>query len=250
MTRFPIQKTPESPCGDPPFTRPSGREGLPLRNVLHDLKTPLSGIVMSLELLKTAELSGEPAEWLRTAFKSAETLAEMLADLDTEENHPDPEEKGSFLELLQTLVDVHRPLAYRKGLELHFHCTPEIRHPFLFSVSRWRRIVGNLLSNAIKFTSGGWVALEVCVENTPDAPLLRLQVEDTGCGIGPEEIPHIFRPHFRGAHPALSCIPGTGLGLSIVKSLLEEVGGEIHVASRIGHGSTFVIRSPLNRPPV
>ncbi len=251
MTRQPLQKTSELLRSPSPFAHLRCTDCQLLRNVIHDLKTPLNGIVMSLELLKTADFSGEPEEWLRTAFKSAEALTEMLSELGPKENHPGPDEQGSFLELLQALVDVHHPIAYKKGLELHFHCTPEIRFPVLFSTSRWRRIVGNLLSNAIKFTSKGWVALDVSVETTPDTSLLRLQVEDTGCGIAPEDIPLIFEPHFRADHPTLTTpIPGSGLGLSIVKSLLDEVGGEIHVTSEIARGSTFVIRAPWKHRPL
>lgn len=229
-------------------------DGHSLGNILHDLKTPLNGIVMSLELLKTAGLSGEPEEWLRTAVKAADVLGEMLMDLESCACSFSPasakSQKGNLLAFLQTLVDVHKPVALGKGLEINFFFSPELHDSFAFCESRWRRIVGNLLTNAVKFTPAGYVSLYASVENAdlPDTVEFCIKVEDSGCGIAEEDIHRIYEPFFRGT-PADGSPPGKGLGLCIVKSLLEEMGGKILVQSRPAQGTTFLLRSELRRIP-
>ncbi|MCK9588091.1 MAG: HAMP domain-containing sensor histidine kinase [Terrimicrobiaceae bacterium] len=237
---------------DPPPLQPGNADSL--RNFLHDLKTPLNGVVMSLELLKTARLTGEPAEWLRSGIQSAEILEKMLMCLETrgKKAGADPGMAGgSLLEVLQAVVAVHRPVAQDKGLKIHFFFSPEVRGRFLFSESHWRRVVGNLLTNAIKFTSAGNVTLNAAIEKAdhPDTAGFCLKVEDTGCGIAQEDIPGIYQPFFRGSLPESRIQPGEGLGLSIVKSLLDEMGGRISVESRINQGTTFLVRAGLKRSP-
>ncbi|MFA7343860.1 MAG: HAMP domain-containing sensor histidine kinase [Terrimicrobiaceae bacterium] len=236
---------------NPSPTRPGRTGSDSLRNILHDLKTPLNGVVMCLELLKTARLTGEPEEWLREAIKSAEVLGEMLACLETcgEKSEADP--GMSLLVLLQEVVAVHRLAARSKGLEIDFTFSPETRGPFLGNAFAWRRIAGNLLTNAVKFTPAGNITLNAHIEDTghPDTVGFRLMIEDTGCGIAQEDIPNIYQPFFRGSHPESRNQPGEGLGLSIVKSLLDEMGGQISVTSAIDQGTTFLVRATLKKPP-
>jgi signal transduction histidine kinase len=91
------------------------------------------------------------------------------------------------------------------------------------------------VSNAIKYTRSGEVRIQTGVQDER----VYIQVIDTGPGITPEDVPHLFERFYRGRHVARSMIPGTGLGLAIVKEIIEAHGGTVEVTSELGVGSTF-----------
>ena len=105
-------------------------------------------------------------------------------------------------------------------------------------------VLRNLLSNAIKYTpSQGKV--QVLVDQEGDTA--RIRVMDTGIGIAPEDIPHIGEEFFRAKEVHQKGIIGTGLGMSIVKQFVERFGGQIHIDSQLGQGTTFIITLPVWR---
>jgi len=110
---------------------------------------------------------------------------------------------------------------------------------------RINEVLGNLLSNAFKFTPrGGKVALAVAaVENK-----VIITVTDTGVGISEEQLPHIFDKFFQADNQAQAATKGTGLGLAIAREIVEAHGGQITVESRVGEGTTFVVRLPVDAP--
>jgi signal transduction histidine kinase len=110
----------------------------------------------------------------------------------------------------------------------------------LLDGARWEQILHNLLHNAIRHTSPGGI---IVVRAQPDPTQLVFEVRDTGSGIAPEDVPHIFERFYRGAD-ASSADGGTGLGLALVKELLEAMHGSIHVSSTAGVGSCFTLRVP------
>ncbi len=106
-----------------------------------------------------------------------------------------------------------------------------------------RQIIGNLLSNAIKFTDAG----EISVLARQNGPAIEVSVRDTGIGVSPDFIEHLFSP-FRQADPSTTRKHGgTGLGLAIVKELISEMGGSVAVQSALGEGSIFRLVLPLER---
>lgn len=244
---------PDNTCSRPPTPPPIPSGPDSFREILHDLKTPLNGIVMSLELLKTAGLTGEPDEWLQAASNAADILGDMLRDLEFRDGgdaSPPTATDGNLLAFLQALVDVHKPFAWKKGVDLNFIFSQEIHNRFVFCESRWRRIVGNLLTNAVKFTTTGHITLHAFIEDgdAPDAVTFCIKVADSGRGIPEADIPRIYDPFFRGSLSGNGTPPGKGLGLSIVKKLLEEMNAQITVESKLRQGTTFLIRSALKRP--
>jgi signal transduction histidine kinase len=103
------------------------------------------------------------------------------------------------------------------------------------------QVITNLVTNAINYTPpGGTITLTIIVENNT----ARIEVEDTGIGIAPENLPHIFQPFYR----VVSAVEGTGLGLSIAKEIVEQHQGLLDVRSVPGQGSTFIITLPLLKP--
>jgi signal transduction histidine kinase len=109
---------------------------------------------------------------------------------------------------------------------------------------RLEQIVSNLLSNAVRHTPpGGLVAAAVAAE--PNA--VRVEVRDTGEGIAPEDLPHVFERFYRGRNG--DGRPGAGLGLALTKELAEAMGGAVEAASTPGEGSCFTVRLPRWTPP-
>jgi signal transduction histidine kinase len=107
---------------------------------------------------------------------------------------------------------------------------------------RINEVLGNLLSNAFKFTPrGGKVALSV--QRSDDK--LVVTVNDTGAGISPEQLPHIFDKFYQADNQAQAATKGTGLGLAIAKEVVEAHGGQISVESTVGEGTTFVVTLPV-----
>jgi signal transduction histidine kinase len=130
-----------------------------------------------------------------------------------------------------------RTLAGEQGVTLSVQ-TPE--EPVMLTCDRHRleMAIGNLVDNALKFTSAGG---EVRVSLRTEAERVAVCVRDTGAGIPPEDLPHIFERFYRGRGNA---VPGSGLGLAIVKSIAEAHGGTVRVQSEVGKGTevTLVLR--------
>jgi signal transduction histidine kinase len=108
-----------------------------------------------------------------------------------------------------------------------------------------RRALANLLVNGVNFTpDGGLIELTARVEGDH----VEIKVRDNGVGIDPEEQPRLFTRFFRGTFAVREAVQGAGLGLAITKTIVEGHGGEISVDSLVGHGTTFTIRLPRERP--
>lgn len=105
--------------------------------------------------------------------------------------------------------------------------------------TRLRQVISNLLSNALKFTPTGGL---VRVRLGSDEACAVLRVSDTGPGIPPEELPHVFERFFRGRRARAG---GSGIGLTVVNDLVRAHGEEVTVASELGEGTTFTVRIPL-----
>ena len=102
-------------------------------------------------------------------------------------------------------------------------------------------MVANLVANAVKFTPRGG-SVTVDVSPTPEGA--RIEVADTGVGIDPTELPHIFERFYRGSRANEARSSGSGLGLAIVRSIVDMHGGTVEVESRVGAGSRFVVTLP------
>jgi len=135
------------------------------------------------------------------------------------------------------------PTASSRCISLSSSCDPG-GHAIV-DAHRVSEAVENLLSNALKFTPpNGRVDIGVAVDDAT----VTIRVNDTGIGIPPEDIAHLFDRFFRTQNA--EAVPGAGLGLSIVKAIVDAHGGTIDVESRVGAGTTFELRLPRRAPAV
>ena len=145
--------------------------------------------------------------------------------------------------MVQAAVDAVRPLAVTRNVHLGF--TPDL--PAIKTISgdagRLEQVIWNLLTNAIKFTPEGG-RVDVFIERSNDD--MEVRVADTGEGISPDFLPHVF-DRFRQGHDATTQrSTGLGIGLAIVRQLVELHGGTVHAASEgLGSGATFTVRLPI-----
>ena len=221
-----------------------------LANMSHEIRTPLTGILGYADLLGE-EGEGEHRDFVQLIERSGrrlmDTLNSVLDLARLEASGIDP-----LLEVLnvggeaEQAIEMLRPLAEQKGLRL------ELKKPPCAVWARldracFARILTNLIGNAIKFTETGYVRLEL----VPEGDDLSLYVRDSGIGIDPAFVPHLFDEFRQETSGQERSHEGAGLGLSITKRLVELQGGRIAVESRRPGGSTFIVTVPrVSKPGV
>jgi heavy metal sensor kinase len=212
-------------------------------DVSHELRTPLTAIQGQLEVaLFTATRPEQLREAIENALQDVERLSNLIRALlllsQSETGQiPMNKSKVDLCELVSDVVEEFQIPAEADNLTLK--CTTAV--PVFCEVDRTQmeRVITNLLSNAIKYTpSGGWI--KASVELTGDC--VKLVVQDSGMGIPPSHLPHIFDRFYRVPDPNPE--KGLGLGLSFVASIVRAHQGEIHVESELGSGSTFTVTLP------
>ena len=227
-----------------------------LRNVNHELRTPLSSAYGFVRLLlddMAGKLPAKQKKFLTIAVKNLDQLIAMVDDL-TENSRGEqgqliiePKHCSLAAQIRETIEGL-RLTAVERGVRLSFEESPL---PEVFAdPKRCRQILINLIGNALKFTPrDGTVSLRAAVDNR-DPGFVRVAVSDTGPGIGPEETGLIFERLHREPAPALDGRRGLGLGLSISRKLVSAQGGRIWVESRPGRGSTFYFTVPVHAQSV
>jgi PAS domain S-box-containing protein len=212
-----------------------------LAQMSHELRTPLNGILGYAQiLLRDATLSERQAGRLQVIQQSGEHLLTLIDDLldfakidsGKLELNPGTVPLDRFLRTIAGIIAVK---AEQKGLAFVFEAAPDLPAAIRADEKRLREILFNLLANAIRFTDRGQITFRV---STIAPARLRFEVRDTGIGIPADQIETIFQP-FEQAGDAHRRAGGTGLGLAIGRQLVRLMGGDIHVSSRSGEGSTF-----------
>ena len=221
-----------------------------LAAVSHDIRTPANAISLLAELIRrtasnSAMLADVP-DLAQELHASAVSLVNLLSDvLDVARFDSDKVDlQESEFPLTALLSDEQRqllPLARDKGLTLQFDVPPG--EPLVVRTDRIKlaRVLGNLIGNAIKFTERGDVRIDAH-RNGDNS--IRISVADTGIGIAPEYLSHIFDEFFQLRNPERDRAKGTGLGLTICKRLVDAMGGTLEVKSEPGAGSTFTLTLP------
>jgi signal transduction histidine kinase/ActR/RegA family two-component response regulator len=218
-----------------------------LAHMSHELRTPLNGIIgYSQVLLRDPALAGTTRERLALVHTSGNHLLRLINEvLDFSkieagriERHDAP---FHFRQLLDEIVSVHAPVAAARGLACHLAFPAGAPDFVRGDAQKLRQVIDNLLSNAVKFTRRGHVELKISA-----APEHRWEfsVTDTGVGLDAADLARLFQP-FEQARNRPAGEPGTGLGLVITRRLVQLLGGELQVDSRVGEGSRFAFSIPL-----
>ncbi len=216
--------------------------------ISHDLRSPLSGIRGLAELLQgeDAENPELVREFAQLIMETTEQLLSLVNDLLEVARLESGRVRlqlapTDLCELARNALRLLEKIARSKGLTLTLEC-PATPVQVPVDAPKITQVINNLLSNAIKFTpSGGRVTLPIC--SLPEA--VEICVEDTGIGIPPEHLPHLFEKFGPHQRPGTAGEKGTGLGLPIVKHFVELHGGTVQVESTPGVGTRFTVRIPF-----
>jgi two-component system sensor histidine kinase BaeS len=217
-------------------------------DIAHDLRTPLSVLSGYLEALRDGVLEPSP-ERFDAMFGEARHLQRLIDDLrtlslaDAGELALTPTSVPPGLVLEQAASSYGRHVA-QKDVSLSLEIEPDLPE-IEVDTDRMAQVFANLISNALRYTpAGGQIRLRA---RRQDGRVL-LQVQDSGSGISPEDIPHIFDRFYRGEGARQGESGESGLGLAIAKSLIELNGGKISVESVVGKGTTFTLSFPAAAP--
>jgi signal transduction histidine kinase len=216
------------------------------RLVAHELRTPLTAIVGHAEILESCDPTDE-ALWRRSRdFIAAETqrLARLMDDLFALSRL---EASPPLLRTVNLRAVVESALSHlfdhAEAAELTLTLDAPSSLPRVRAdPDQLEHALVNLLDNAIKYTPAGGT---VTARLTSEGGYVRVEISDTGPGISPDDLPHLFEPLYRAE--SVRGLPGTGLGLTIVRAILDQHGAPISVRSTPGQGTTFTFRLPAAR---
>ncbi|MCF8302148.1 MAG: PAS domain S-box protein [Bacteroidales bacterium] len=225
-----------------------------LANMSHEIRTPLNAIIGFTDVLSSMEQDEEKYKMISTIQNSGNSLLDIINDildlskveagrLSLEKENFDvvrliSEVREHFL-LLAESKDLTLDFKNNNGNELIIHQDP----------LRLRQVIMNLVSNAIKYTSEGSIVIYLkTVEKEDNGHFVYIAVEDTGMGIGENDLDIIFSDFYQLKHTITRSKQGTGLGLAIVKVLVDKMGGTVNVKSQPNKGSTFSFEIPYEKP--
>ncbi|MFW6079024.1 MAG: sensor histidine kinase, partial [Gemmatimonadota bacterium] len=224
-----------------------------LANMSHELRTPINALLGYAAILREG-IYGDLTDQQETALAKISIAAQHLLALINDILDLSKIEAGKVVltieevrveRVIDEVCETIEPLVREKSLD--FELDIGLPLPIMTTdATKLRQVLLNLLSNAVKFTHRGLVALRAEARHGDAGPDgIRIQVEDTGIGIKPEELETIFDDFRQADQSATREYGGTGLGLSITKKLLAMLGGTISVESEWGEGTCFTVELPL-----
>jgi hypothetical protein len=222
-----------------------------LANMSHEIRTPMNGVVGMAELLCDTALTEEQRLFAETIRSSGEALLVIINDIldyskieaERLTLRPEPFDLERTIHEVTMLL---QPRAREKGLDLMIDFDMFLPTRFVADPGRLRQVLTNLIGNAVKFTEKGHVLTRVVgVDEADGNQTLHVTVEDTGIGIAPDHLDHIFGEFNQVEDERNRKFEGTGLGLAITRRLIEHMGGSVWVDSTLGEGSSFGFRITL-----
>ena len=222
-----------------------------LANMSHEIRTPMNGVVGMAELLCDTGLTAEQRLFAETIKSSGEALLVIINDIldyskieaERLTLRPEPFDLERTIHEVAMLL---QPRAREKGIDLMVDFDMFLPTRYVADPGRLRQVLTNLVGNAVKFTDKGHVLIRVVgLETEPGQQQLHVTVEDTGIGIAPEYLDHIFGEFNQVESQSNRKFEGTGLGLAITQRLIERMDGAVWVDSEVGKGSSFGFRLTL-----
>lgn len=219
-----------------------------IANMSHDIRTPLSGIIgMSLLLEQgTQDLNEKQyARWIHESGQQLLSLLNGILEISALDHLDRPilhETSFSLQDCIHELIQLERPTAILKGLELQIELDPDFPRYILSDRTKIHRILLNLMSNAVKFTHQGFIKLQLTKQSeTQEHVTFMLAVIDSGIGIPKSIQSKVFERFFREKPADKGLYQGHGIGLNIIQTYVQQLGGSITLQSEAGKGSTFSV---------
>ena len=215
-------------------------------SVSHDLRSPLSTILLAVNLVgETGELNKDQQELIAAVDKHVRAMGDLIDDIldvgKIEAGIDMEMEPCNLTSIIETVTEILKPQAIDKTIDLSSQLDKDL--PLVMAnTTRMHQVIHNLVGNAIKYTPNEG---KVVVKAYPKDGEMRVQVIDTGMGIPTSDQSHIFEKFYRVQNDQAVKIKGTGLGLAITKGIIEKHHGRIWLESVFGEGTTFTIALPL-----
>ena len=217
-----------------------------LANMSHEIRTPMNAIIgLSYLALKKAE-DAEIVQYLQKIERSGKSLLDIINDIldfskveagEVVVEHVPFELEGLMVEVAD-ITNVK--LKTKANIEFVMDLATDLPQVVVSDPTRLRQVLMNLMDNAVKFTEDGEIRLACSLkENSGKGLVLHFEVEDSGIGIEPSKLETIFEPFRQADNTTTRKYGGTGLGLVISKRLVDLLGGDLAVSSRVGEGTTF-----------
>ena len=216
-----------------------------LANMSHEIRTPMTAILGYSEmLLDPRQTHDEREKCVRTIRRNSEHLLAIINDIldisKIEAARMSIERlQCDLTQMVADVISLTHPRALQKNLEFKVELDGPIPRKVQTDPLRVKQVLVNLLSNAIKFTERGTIRITLAREITYFSHSIRVDVTDTGIGMTPAQLDRLFQPFTQADNSTTRRFGGTGLGLTISRRLANLLGGDIHVSSEYGRGSTF-----------
>jgi CheY-like chemotaxis protein len=228
----------------------SKERGLLLSRISHELKTPLNGITGMLQAIRFEKKDNVRIKKADIALHSADRLLALINDVLDYTSIINGEFSLSYSDfcvrsLAEDIVDVFKGRCADKGIRLYAVLSFDEKTYVNGDAARISQVLTNLLSNAVKFTSKGYISIQITLKQQSNIPVLLASIEDSGVGMNEDILSRIFRPFQNDRASASEELNGNGLGLSIVNQLIEKMGGELEVRSKVGVGTCFDVAIPV-----
>jgi two-component system aerobic respiration control sensor histidine kinase ArcB len=225
-----------------------------IRNMEHDIRTPISGIFGVANYLKSHQSNPKHQELLSDIESASSELLDYLNNIlefsqITQDVLPIVWKDLYLKEIIESILRMEVPALKHKNLELETIYSPNLPDVLIGDTFRVYRIILNLVSNAIKFTDAGKIVIEAkIISQENNNVTLQVSVSDTGIGIPENQQQMIYDKLTRCCPANKGTYKGSGVGLWVVKQFITELNGSVELESTVGKGSVFTITLPLQIP--